>query len=183
MKLNPFTVLCVLGFFFFLVVFLFLGFFFFFFGYFCFGDISKEIEVLCLQHMYSWLCLSINLCWLCTFVLPFVTTDRMEFFIFFRWYRDRVHNRNLWWIPHRENTALSYSCCHLSGMLYVTMHWADANTVQIGKICRPQVFSSPELKAQVSFSGCPSVCLLDFCIFYFSRTAVPILTKVGTNHP
>jgi hypothetical protein len=34
-------------------------------------------------------------------------------------------------------------------------------------------------------SVCPSdVCLLDFCIFnFFFRTAWPILTKVGTNHP
>jgi hypothetical protein len=53
--------------------------------------------------------------------------------------------------------------------------------------------SSPELKAQVSFSDhllsvvclsvCPDVCLLDLYIFnFFSRTAWPILTKVGTNH-
>jgi hypothetical protein len=34
-------------------------------------------------------------------------------------------------------------------------------------------------------SVCPSdICLLDFYIFnFFSRTAGPILTKVGTNHP
>jgi hypothetical protein len=56
------------------------------------------------------------------------------------------------------------------------------------------VFSSPELKAKVSFSDrllsvvclsvCPSdVCLVDFYIFNFFRTSGPILTKVGTNHP
>jgi hypothetical protein len=51
-------------------------------------------------------------------------------------------------------------------------------------------FSSPELKAQVGFSDRllsvrPSdVCLLDFYIFnFFSRTAGPILAKVGTNDP
>jgi hypothetical protein len=62
------------------------------------------------------------------------------------------------------------------------------------KILQIGIFSSPELKAQVSFSDrllsvvCPSVrpyvCLLDFYIFnFFFRTAGPILTKVGTNHP
>jgi hypothetical protein len=61
------------------------------------------------------------------------------------------------------------------------------------------IFSSPELKAQVSFSDrllsvvCLSVCLsvrpsdvclLDFYIFnFFFRTTGPIFTKVGTNHP
>jgi hypothetical protein len=61
------------------------------------------------------------------------------------------------------------------------------------------VFSSPELKAQVSYSdrlfsvirlsvrlsGCLSVCLsVNFYIFdFFSRTAGPILTKLGPNHP
>ena len=72
-------------------------------------------------------------------------------------------------------------------------------------------FSSPELKAQVSYSDrplsvvcpsvrlsvrlsvrpsvrpsvCPSVRLsVNFYIFdFFSRTAGPILTKLGTNHP
>jgi hypothetical protein len=44
------------------------------------------------------------------------------------------------------------------------------------------IFSSPELKAQVSYSGRPSVCkLLNFN--FFSRTTGPILTKLGTNHP
>jgi hypothetical protein len=53
------------------------------------------------------------------------------------------------------------------------------------------LISSPQLKAQVSFSYrqlsgvrlsvCPSV---TFYIFYFfSRTAGPILTRLGTNHP
>jgi hypothetical protein len=54
-----------------------------------------------------------------------------------------------------------------------------------------QVFSSPELKAQVSFSDRPlsgvrlSVRLsVNFYIFdFFSRTTGPILTRLGTNHP
>jgi hypothetical protein len=52
------------------------------------------------------------------------------------------------------------------------------------------IFSSSELKVHVSFSDhplsvvCLSFCLLDFYIFhFFSRTAGPILIKVGTNHP
>jgi hypothetical protein len=48
------------------------------------------------------------------------------------------------------------------------------------------LFSSPELKAQVSYSDRPlSVCLsVNFYIFdFFSRTTGPILTKLGTNHP
>jgi hypothetical protein len=50
-------------------------------------------------------------------------------------------------------------------------------------------FSSPELKAEVSFSdrplsGCLSVCpSVNFYIFdFFSRTAGQILTRLGTNH-
>ena len=49
------------------------------------------------------------------------------------------------------------------------------------------LFSSPELKAQVSYSDRPlSVVRLsvNFYIFDFSsRTTGPILTKLGTNHP
>jgi hypothetical protein len=49
------------------------------------------------------------------------------------------------------------------------------------------VFSSPELKAQVSYSDrlLSAVCLsVNFYIFdFFSRTTGPILTKLGTNHP
>jgi hypothetical protein len=52
------------------------------------------------------------------------------------------------------------------------------------------IFSSPELKAHVSYSDrllsiLPSVCLsVNFYIFdFFSRTTGPILTKLGTNHP
>jgi hypothetical protein len=64
------------------------------------------------------------------------------------------------------------------------------------------IFSSPELKAQVSFSDrllsvvcrsvclsicpsvCLSVCLLNIYIFdFFFRTAGPILTRLGTKHP
>jgi hypothetical protein len=53
------------------------------------------------------------------------------------------------------------------------------------------LFSSPELKAQVSYSDRPlSVIRLsirlsvNFYIFdFFSRTTGPILTKLGTNHP
>jgi hypothetical protein len=56
---------------------------------------------------------------------------------------------------------------------------------------RRTVFSSPELKAQVSYSDCllsvcPSICLsvnFFFYIFVFSRTTEPILTRLGTNHP
>jgi hypothetical protein len=54
-------------------------------------------------------------------------------------------------------------------------------------------FSSPELKAQVSFSDrplsvvclavCLSVCLLNIYIFDFFRTAGPISTRLGTKHP
>ena len=52
------------------------------------------------------------------------------------------------------------------------------------------IFSSPELKAQVSYSDhllsvvCLSVCLsVNFYIFdFFSRTVGPILTRLGTNH-
>jgi hypothetical protein len=49
------------------------------------------------------------------------------------------------------------------------------------------IFSSPELKAQVSFSDrLLSVVRLsvNFYIFdFFSRTTGPILTTLGTNHP
>jgi hypothetical protein len=53
------------------------------------------------------------------------------------------------------------------------------------------IFSSPELKAQVSYSDRPlsvvrpSVRLsVNFYIFdFFSRTTGPILTRLGTNHP
>jgi hypothetical protein len=59
----------------------------------------------------------------------------------------------------------------------------------------PLIFSSPELKAQVSYSDRPlsvvrlsvrpSVRLsVNFYIFdFFSRTTGPILTRLGTNHP
>ena len=52
-----------------------------------------------------------------------------------------------------------------------------------------RVFSSPEPKAQVSYSDhllsvCLSVRLLTFHIFdFFSRTAGPNSTKLGTHHP
>jgi hypothetical protein len=48
------------------------------------------------------------------------------------------------------------------------------------------VFSSPELKAQVSYSDRPLSARLsvNFYIFdFFSRTTGPILTRLGTNHP
>ena len=52
------------------------------------------------------------------------------------------------------------------------------------------LFSSPELKAQVSFSDCLSfVCLsvslsVNFSNFrFFSRSIGPISTKLGTKHP
>jgi hypothetical protein len=47
------------------------------------------------------------------------------------------------------------------------------------------LFSSPELKAQVSYSDRRlSVCLsVNFYIFdFFSRTTGPILTRLATNH-
>ena len=51
----------------------------------------------------------------------------------------------------------------------------------------PRVFSSPELKAQVSFSDhllsvCLSVCKLSHFIL-FSRTTGLISTKLNTKHP
>jgi hypothetical protein len=64
-----------------------------------------------------------------------------------------------------------------------------SNKIEILKSFHP-IFSSPELKAQVSYSDrplsvCPSVRLsVNFYIFdFFSRTTGPILTKLGTNHP
>jgi hypothetical protein len=58
-------------------------------------------------------------------------------------------------------------------------------------VCPSGDFSSPELKAQVSFSDCllSGVRLsvrryVNFYIFdFFSRTTGPILTKLITNHP
>ena len=77
---------------------------------------------------------------------------------------------------------------------------ADCKLSERIKNCETfSVFSSPELKAQVSYSDrplsvvrlsvCLSVCLsvrlsVNFYIFdFFSRTTGPILTKLGTNHP
>jgi hypothetical protein len=74
--------------------------------------------------------------------------------------------------------------------------------VQTIRMKIPFLVSSPEPKAQVSFSDhilsvvrpsarlsvCPSVCLsvrpsVNFYIFdFFSRNTGPILTKLGTNH-
>jgi hypothetical protein len=48
------------------------------------------------------------------------------------------------------------------------------------------IISSPELKAEVSYSDCLlSVVSLsvNFYIFDFSRTSGPILARFGTNHP
>jgi hypothetical protein len=51
------------------------------------------------------------------------------------------------------------------------------------------LFSSPDMKAQVSYSDrllsvWHLASLLDSNIFdFFFRTAEPIVTKVGTNHP
>jgi hypothetical protein len=54
-------------------------------------------------------------------------------------------------------------------------------------VCFLVIISSPELKAQVSYSDRPlSVVRLsvNFYIFdFFSRTTGPILTRLGTNHP
>jgi hypothetical protein len=54
-------------------------------------------------------------------------------------------------------------------------------------------FSSPELKAQVSYSDrllsvvrlsvCLSVCVNFYIFDFFSRTTGPLLTRLGTNHP
>jgi hypothetical protein len=46
--------------------------------------------------------------------------------------------------------------------------------------------SSPELKAQVSFSYCPlSVCMQSFTFSTSSPEALagPVLTRLGTDHP
>jgi hypothetical protein len=51
------------------------------------------------------------------------------------------------------------------------------------------IFSSPDLKAQVSFSDCPSVRPSDVCLLHFynidflSKTVRSIISKVGANHP
>jgi hypothetical protein len=73
------------------------------------------------------------------------------------------------------------------------MHFLFHDTQVTDKALGPLVFffSSPELKAQVSYSDsllsvvCLSVRLsVHFYIFdFFSRTTGPILTRLGTNHP
>ena len=88
----------------------------------------------------------------------------------------------------------------LSFLLFTSQFIASDTQVFIvfeHSIC---VFSSPELKAQVSFSDhlssfvclsvrlsvclCLSVCLSTFNIFiFFSRTTGPISTKLGTMYP
>jgi hypothetical protein len=65
--------------------------------------------------------------------------------------------------------------------LFVSPHPTDPEKI----LPTQKLFSSPELKAQVSFSDRPaSVCLsVNFYIFdFFSGTTGPILTRVGTNH-
>lgn len=59
----------------------------------------------------------------------------------FRWYRDRIHNGNLWWIPNRKNTALSYSCCNLPGTLLKInfpqfTFWQIASLISTDQICQ-----------------------------------------------
>lgn len=34
-----------------------------------------------------------------------------------RWHRDGLHYRDLRWIPNRKDSALSHSCCHMSGLI------------------------------------------------------------------
>ena len=77
----------------------------------------------------------------------------------------------------------------MSGEFFMPFFWADC-VRKSGNKCKTtrMVFSSPELKAQVSYSDrrlsvvCPSVCkLLHFD--FFSRTTGPISTRLGTNHP
>jgi hypothetical protein len=68
--------------------------------------------------------------------------------------------------------------------------WIESHVTLI-KLSTDSFISSPELKAQVSFSdSLLSVVLLsvrlsvNFYIFYFfSRTTGPILTRIGTNYP
>ena len=102
----------------------------------------------------------------------------------------------------------TFSLCNLKLLYFYPLAQLVARGYSIAtvhvSVC---VFSSPELKAQVSFSDrplsgvslsvrlsvcpsvCPSVCLsvcpsVNFYIFdFFSRTAGPILTRLGTNHP
>jgi hypothetical protein len=65
------------------------------------------------------------------------------------------------------------------------------STGSVGATIGETVFSSTELKAQVSYSDrrlsvvCFAVRLpVNFYIFdFFSRTTGPILTRLGTNHP
>jgi hypothetical protein len=72
-------------------------------------------------------------------------------------------------------------------MLHVFIGEILANMTQVSDVAPgPLVcffFSSPDLKFLIA--RCPSsVYLLDFYIFdFFSRTAGPVVTKVGTNYP
>jgi hypothetical protein len=68
--------------------------------------------------------------------------------------------------------------------------WVGWNVNSLVNFTGEHLFSSPEVKAQVSFSDrplsvvCLSVCLLNIYIFnFFFRTAGPILTRLGTTHP
>jgi hypothetical protein len=75
---------------------------------------------------------------------------------------------------------------HVLGLLYFTSVFIATRPFYVYQQIWPNVtltlvfvvhFSSPELKPEVNFSDwtfsvvCPSVCLLDFYIFNFSRTA------------
>ena len=93
---------------------------------------------------------------------------------------------------HRKRTASKVSKCRFSGKWWITVR--PNKKIYVVLVTRPTLvftpdpklfFSSPELKAQVSYSGRLSVHLsVNLYIFnFFSRTAGPILTKLGTNHP
>jgi uncharacterized membrane protein YphA (DoxX/SURF4 family) len=80
---------------------------------------------------------------------------------------------------------------HFVCILLVLFHAFVYVWLNINLRFHPIVFSSPELKAQVSYSDrllsvvrLPVRLSVNFYIFdFFSRTTGPILTKLGTNHP
>ena len=67
--------------------------------------------------------------------------------LIFRRYRDGVDNRDLWRIPHGEDSALSHTCSHLSGGIYL-LHELDSvdlqtvNDVMIDIMLRQYRFTS-----------------------------------------
>ena len=81
-------------------------------------------------------------------------------------------------------TPLLYNFEIIKGTLYMRMEiWFCFIFMALQFTLRwPFLISSPELKAQVSFSDHIFVCKLHIFIF-FSRTTGPISTKVDTKHP